>query len=52
MEKRKFPLPDIETQRGIVNDLDAEQALVDANRELIRRMEAKIKFTLDRVWGS
>lgn len=52
MEKRKFPLPDIETQRGIVNDLDAEQELVDANRELIRRMEAKIKFTLDRVWGS
>lgn len=50
MEKRKFPVPDIETQRVIVNDLDAERELVEANRELIRRMEAKIKAAIDRVW--
>jgi hypothetical protein len=38
-------------QRAIVAEIEAEQALVNANRELIRRMEAKIKATVDRVWG-
>ena len=51
MEKRKFPLPDLETQRAIVAEIEAEQALVSANRELIRRMEAKVKVAIDRVWG-
>ncbi len=51
MEKRKFPLPDLETQRAIVAEIEAEQALVNANRELIRRMEAKVKAAIDRVWG-
>lgn len=52
MERRKFPLPDIQTQRGIVADLDAERALIDANRELIRRMEVKVKAVINRVWGA
>jgi len=30
----------------------AEQALVATNRELIRRLEAKIKTTIDRVWSA
>jgi type I restriction enzyme M protein len=47
-----IPLPDLETQRAIVAEIEAEQALVNANRELIRRMEAKIKAAIDRVWGS
>ncbi len=47
----QFPLPDLETQRAIVAEIEAEQALVAANRELIRRMEAKVKATIDRVWG-
>jgi restriction endonuclease S subunit len=47
----KLPLPDLPTQRAIVAEIEAEQALVDANRELIRRMEAKIKAAIDRVWG-
>lgn len=46
-----IPFPDLPTQRAIVAEIDAEQALVNANRELIRRMEAKIKATIDRVWG-
>ena len=45
------PLPPLETQRAIVAEIEAEQALVNANRELIRRMEAKIKACIDRVWG-
>jgi type I restriction enzyme M protein len=47
----KIPLPDIETQRAIVAEIQAEQALVDANKQLIARFEAKIKATIDRVWG-
>ena len=48
----QFPLPDIPTQRAIVAEIEAEQALVNANRELIRRMEAKVKAAIDRVWGA
>lgn len=51
MEKRKFPVPDLATQRAIVAEIEAEQALVAANRELITRMEAKIRAVMDRVWG-
>jgi restriction endonuclease S subunit len=47
----KIPLPDLHTQRAIVAEIEAEQALVNANRELIRRMEAKVKAAIDRVWG-
>jgi type I restriction enzyme M protein len=46
-----IPLPPIETQRAIVAEIEAEQALVAANRELIARMEKKIQATLARVWG-
>lgn len=48
----KIPLPDLATQRSIVAEIEAEQALVAANRELIRRFEAKIKSTIDRVWSA
>lgn len=47
----QLPLPNLETQRAIVAEIEAEQALVNANRELIRRMEAKVKAAIDRVWG-
>ena len=43
--------PPIATQRAIVAEIEAEQALVAANRELIARFEKKIKATLSRVWG-
>lgn len=46
-----LPLPDLATQRAIVAEIEAEQALVAANRELITRMEAKIRAVMDRVWG-
>lgn len=31
--------------------INTEQALVDANKQLIARFEAKIKTVIDRVWG-
>ena len=39
------------TQQAIVAEIEAEQALVAANRELIARFEKKIQATLTRVWG-
>jgi restriction endonuclease S subunit len=52
LKEFKIPLPNLETQRAIVVEIEAEQALVAANRELIRRFEAKIKATIDRVWSA
>ena len=47
----KLPLPNIETQLAIVAEIEAEQELVAANRELITRFEKKIQATLALVWG-
>ena len=46
-----IPLPPLTTQQAIVAEIEAEQALVNANRELITRFEKKIQVTLARVWG-
>ena len=48
----KLPLPPLATQRAIVAEIEAEQALVNANRELITRFEQKIQATLGRIWGN
>lgn len=45
-------LPPLETQQTIVAELEAEQALVNANRDLILRFEAKIEAAIARVWGA
>ena len=44
-------LPLLATQQAIVAEIEAEQALVAANRELITRFEQKIQATLARIWG-
>lgn len=46
-----IPLPPLATQQAIVAEIEAEQVLVAANRELIARFEKKIQATLARVWG-
>jgi len=47
-----IPIPDdIAAQESIVAEIEAEQALVNGNRDLIVRMEKKIQATLARVWG-
>lgn len=48
----RVPVPPLEIQRAIVAEIEAEQALVDANKQLIARFEAKIKATINRVWGN
>ncbi len=51
LKQVKVPLPPLATQCAIVAEIEAEQALVTANRELIARFEKKIQTTLARVWG-
>jgi type I restriction enzyme M protein len=51
LDELQIPLPSIATQQAIVAEIEAEQALVNANRELITRFEKKIQATLERVWG-
>jgi type I restriction enzyme M protein len=46
-----FYVRQLATQQAIVAEIEAEQALVNANRELIARFEKKIQATLARVWG-
>lgn len=47
----QIPLPPLATQRAVVAEIEAEQALVDANRALIDRFEKKIQSVLARLWG-
>ena len=51
LNELQIPLPPLATQQAIVAEIEAEQALVAANRELITRFEQKIQATLARVWG-
>ncbi|HEX5010776.1 MAG TPA: N-6 DNA methylase [Planctomycetota bacterium] len=51
LKQIKVPLPPLPTQQAIVAEVEAEQAMVAANRELIARFEKKIQATLARVWG-
>ena len=43
--------PPLATPQAIVAEIEAEQALVAANRELLTRFERKIQATLARIWG-
>ena len=51
LKSLKIPLPPLPTQRDIIAELEAEQALANANRQLIGRMETKIRAAIGRVWG-
>ncbi len=47
----RIPLPPLATQQAIVAEIEAEQALVSANRELAQRMEARIAAAVGQAWG-
>lgn len=49
--KIKIPLPPLEVQEQIVAEIEAEQKVVNANKELIEKMEKKIKAKISEVWG-
>ena len=47
----KIPLPSIEIQQKIVARIEKEQNIIDANKELIKIFENKIKEKIAEVWG-
>jgi len=47
----QIPLPPLPEQQRIIAEIERERAAVDANRELITLMEARIRAVIDRVWG-
>jgi type I restriction enzyme M protein len=51
LKQLQIPLPDLETQRQIVAQIEKEQALVNANKQLIEIFEQKIKDRIAKVWG-
>ena len=51
VENYKIPLPSLATQQKIVAEIEAERALVDANRELVERMEERVQATIGQVWS-
>lgn len=48
----KIPIPPIETQNKIVSQIEKEQSLVNANKQLIEIFEQKIKDRIAKVWGA
>ena len=50
VESIPVPLPTLDIQRRIVAELEVERKLVEANRDLIARMEQKIQAKLAEVW--
>ena len=51
VERIPIPLPPIDTQQALVAEIEAEKALADANRQLVKRFEKKIQAVVGRVWG-
>src|SRR5690606_25060337 len=48
----KIPKPPLETQRQLVAQIEKEQELVNANKQLVQIFEQKIKDRIAKVWGS
>lgn len=49
--KYRIPLPSIEIQQEIVAQIESEQKIIDANKELITIFENKITDKIADVWG-
>ena len=50
LKRVRVPVPPVKTQKAIVAEIETEQALVSANRELVERMEQRIQDAIRRVW--
>lgn len=51
IKKLRIPLPSLKEQEGIINRIEEEQTLVNANKKLISLFEQKIKNKINAVWG-
>jgi len=50
LKEIKIPLPSIKIQKIIVDEIQSEIDIIDANKALIERFEAKIADRIRRVW--
>lgn len=48
--KREIPLPSLAIQKKIVEKIEAERAIVDANKQLIKIYDRKIKDAIGKLW--
>lgn len=46
-----IPLPPVKIQQQIISQIEKEQELVNANKQLIEIFEQKIKDRIAKVWG-
>ena len=51
VKSRKIPLLPLEVQKQIVAEIQSEQRVVNANKELIEKMEKKVEAKIGEVWG-
>ena len=51
LEGIRIPLPSLTKQKDIVSEIASEQTIVDANVEITKRMEGKIRSIIGRLWG-
>jgi type I restriction enzyme M protein len=49
--ERQIPVPTLDEQKIIVNQIEKEQQLVNANKELIKIYEQKIKDEINKLWS-
>jgi type I restriction-modification system DNA methylase subunit/restriction endonuclease S subunit len=47
----KIPIPPLEVQEQIVAEIESEQKIVNANKELMEKMEKKVEAKIGEVWG-
>ena len=46
-----IPIPDLKTQKKVVNDITEEMTIVRQNKRLIEMFKQKIKDKISEVWG-
>ena len=46
----RLPMPPVDVQRTIVEQIEREEAVINGNRELIDHFERRIKVAVGRVW--
>lgn len=51
VREQKIAVPSIDNQRQIIAQIEKEQELVNANKQLIEIFEQKIKDRISKVWG-
>jgi restriction endonuclease S subunit len=47
----EVPMPPLDVQKDVVIAIEAEQQVVDGNKQLIKRMQLKIDAAIARIWG-